>query len=166
MALAGLTLQGELPGDVGLRSALGPRVFETRSITPLRFVSVDALGRITEVLFETMGFGKPMDHMPILLMPGVLSLAWGGTVRLLADGLGVTLDEIREQYEKRAADETFTTKPGTVEKGTMAGLRFEVQGIVNGRPAIVLEHVTRLHDDIAPGSLMPSCSIWPFLLSL
>ena len=32
----------------------------------------------------------------------------------------------------------------------MAGLRFEVQGIVNGRPAIVLEHVTRLRDDIAP----------------
>jgi 4-hydroxy-tetrahydrodipicolinate reductase len=29
-------------------------------------------------------------------------------------------------------------------------LRFEVQGIVNGRPAIVLEHVTRLRDDLAP----------------
>ena len=32
----------------------------------------------------------------------------------------------------------------------MAGLRFEVQGIVRGRPAIVLEHVTRLRPDIAP----------------
>jgi 4-hydroxy-tetrahydrodipicolinate reductase len=91
-----------------------------------------------------------MDHTPILLMPGVLSLAWGGTVRLLADGLGLTLDEIREQYEKRAADETFTTKPGTVEKGTMAGLRFEVQGIVGGKARVVVEHVTRMHNDVAP----------------
>ena len=103
-----------------------------------------------EVLFETMGFGKPMDHTPILLMPSVLSLAWGGTVRLLADGLGLTLDEIRETYEKRAADETFTTKPGTVEKGTMAGLRFEVQGVVAGKPRVIVEHITRMHNDIAP----------------
>lgn len=103
-----------------------------------------------EVLFETMGFGKPMDHTPILLVPSVLSLAWGGTVRLLADGLGLKLDAIKETYEKRAAEETFTTKPGTVEKGTMAGLRFEVQGVVNGKPRVIVEHVTRMHNDVAP----------------
>jgi len=32
----------------------------------------------------------------------------------------------------------------------MAALRFEVQGIVGGRPALVVEHVTRLDDDLAP----------------
>ena len=32
----------------------------------------------------------------------------------------------------------------------MAALRFEVQGIVAGRPAIVVEHVTRLDDELAP----------------
>ena len=32
----------------------------------------------------------------------------------------------------------------------MGALRFEVQGIVDGRAAIVLEHVTRMCDDIAP----------------
>lgn len=32
----------------------------------------------------------------------------------------------------------------------MAALRFEVRGIVGGRPAIVVEHVTRLDDDLAP----------------
>ncbi|MCZ6714785.1 MAG: hypothetical protein O7B29_12645, partial [Deltaproteobacteria bacterium] len=37
-----------------------------------------------------------------------------------------------------------------VEPGTMAALRFEVQGIVDGRPAIIVEHVTRLDDDLAP----------------
>jgi 4-hydroxy-tetrahydrodipicolinate reductase len=32
----------------------------------------------------------------------------------------------------------------------VAGLRFEIQGIVGGEPKIVIEHVTRMHDDVAP----------------
>src|SRR5689334_15580504 len=42
-----------------------------------------------QVLFETMGFGQPMDATPHLPTPGTLALAWGGTVPLLADGLGL-----------------------------------------------------------------------------
>ena len=109
-----------------------------------------------EVLFGTMGFGQPLDASPLLLLPGVLSMAWGGTVSLLADGLGVELDEIRETHQRVPAPDTFTIPPGTVEEGTTAGLRFEVQGMVNGRPAIVIEHVTRLREDIAPDWPQPT----------
>ena len=35
-------------------------------------------------MFDMMGFGKPLDDLPILLQPGVLSLAWGSEVRQLA----------------------------------------------------------------------------------
>jgi 4-hydroxy-tetrahydrodipicolinate reductase len=97
-----------------------------------------------------MGFGKPLDHTPLLLTPGTLSFAWGGTIRLLADGLGVTLEEIRETYERLPAKRAIKIGKHTVAKGTMAALRFEVQGILGGRPAIVVEHVTRLDDDLAP----------------
>ena len=38
----------------------------------------------------------------------------------------------------------------TVEPGTMAELRFEVRGIVAGRVVIVVEHITRLDDDLVP----------------
>ena len=31
-----------------------------------------------EVLFDTMGFGQPLDRTPLLLLPGVLGFAWGG----------------------------------------------------------------------------------------
>jgi len=103
-----------------------------------------------QVLFETMGFGKAMDHVPLLLQPGVLSFAWGGTVRLLAEGVGVELDEIREVYERLPAARPITVCGRTVEPGTMAALRFEVQGIVRGRPALIVEHVTRLDDALAP----------------
>jgi hypothetical protein len=103
-----------------------------------------------DTLFNIMGFGQPLDASPLLLIPGVLSNAWGGTIRLLAQGLGAELDEIRETHERRPAPETFDTPAGRIEKGTMAGLRFEILGIVKGRPAIVVEHVTRMSDDIAP----------------
>jgi 4-hydroxy-tetrahydrodipicolinate reductase len=103
-----------------------------------------------EVIFETMGFGQPMDHTPILLLPGILTQAWGPVVRVIAAGLGVELDEIREKYDRVPADETYDTPVGTIEKGTVAGLRFEIQGVVGGEPKIVIEHVTRMHDDVAP----------------
>lgn len=102
------------------------------------------------VLFDTMGFSKPLDHTPLLLNPGILSLAWGGTVRAIADGLGVELDGLEEWHEKSPAPETFQVPSGTVPEGSQAGLRFEVRGMVGGEPRIVLEHVTRLREDIAP----------------
>jgi len=102
------------------------------------------------VLFDTMGFGKPLDDTPLLLTPGTLEFAWGGTVQLLAEGLGVTVDKVTSWYEKRPAVKPIRIGEHTVEPGTMAGLRFEVRAVVNGRDAIVVEHITRLDDDLAP----------------
>jgi 2,4-diaminopentanoate dehydrogenase len=102
------------------------------------------------VLFETMGFSKPLDATPLLLLPGVLSFAWGGVVKVLAAGLGIEIDELVEIHERRPAPERIDLGFGVVEQGTTAALRFEVQGIVNGEPRIVVEHVTRLDDALCP----------------
>jgi hypothetical protein len=103
-----------------------------------------------QVLFETMGFGRPLSDTPMLLTPGILEFAWGGTVRLLAEGLGLTLDAVTAEYEKRPALKPIRVAGRTVEPGTMAALRFEVRGMVEGRAAVVVEHVTRLEDSLAP----------------
>jgi len=103
-----------------------------------------------DVLFGMFGFGKSLDETPMLLIPGVLAATWGPTIRMLAAELGVELDDIREVHERLPAPDTFSIPSGTIEAGTTAALHFEVQGIVNGKPAIVLEHVTRLRDDLAP----------------
>ena len=128
-------------------TGLCERIDSVRVMEILDYATYDQ----AEVLFGTMGFAHPLDHVPVLLIPGVLSLAWRCVVEVIAAGLGVTLDEVRELVvEKVEAPETFQVPSGTVEKGTMAGLRFEVQGIVGGEPRIVVEHVTRLRPDIAP----------------
>jgi 2,4-diaminopentanoate dehydrogenase len=102
------------------------------------------------VLFDIMGFGRSLDDIPMILQPGVLTMAWGSVVRQLAAGLDVELDSVEEWYERRPALESFEVDAGTIEQGTAAALHFEVRGIRNGRAVIVLEHVTRLHDDLAP----------------
>lgn len=96
------------------------------------------------------GFGRPLDFAAPLLQPGMLKGGWGGMVMMLADALGLSLDEIREVHERLPAPETFETKMGRIEKGTCAGVRFEVQGIVDGKPVLVAAHVNRLRDDIGP----------------
>jgi 4-hydroxy-tetrahydrodipicolinate reductase len=108
------------------------------------------------VLFDVMGFGRPMDETPLLLSPTVLTLAWGSVVRQLAAGLDVELDGIEEWYTRLPAPETFEVDAGTVEKGTAAALRFEVRGMRGGRPVVVLEHVTRLRDDLGPDWPQPA----------
>jgi 4-hydroxy-tetrahydrodipicolinate reductase len=102
------------------------------------------------VLFDIMGFGRPLDSDPLLLLPGVLSLAWGGVVKVLAAGLGVEIEELREVHERRPAPRDIDLGFGVVEQGTTAAMRFEVQGVVDGQVRIVLEHVTRLADDLCP----------------
>ena len=102
------------------------------------------------VMFDVMGFGRPLDDIPMLLQTGVLSMAWGSVIRQIAAGLGVTLDGIEEMYVREPGPEDFDISAGHIAKGTAAALRFEVIGLVDGAPAIVLEHVTRLREDLCP----------------
>jgi 2,4-diaminopentanoate dehydrogenase len=108
------------------------------------------------VMFDVMGFGKPLDELPMLLQPGVLSLAWGSVVRQLAAGLDISLDEVTEVYVREPAPEDFDIASGHIPKGSAAALRFEVRGMVGGRPAVVLEHVTRLREDLCPDWPQPA----------
>lgn len=108
------------------------------------------------IVFDVMGFGKPMDNIPMLLEPGILTMAWGAVVNHIAAGLGVEIEEIEEFYERLPATETFDIDCGTIEKGMVAGLHFELRGKVGGKDVIVLEHVTRVHDDIGPDWPQPA----------
>jgi hypothetical protein len=103
-----------------------------------------------------IGFGQPLDYQAPMLMATVPTMVWGGQIRLMARALGVEIDEIRETVDRRALDETVTTRTmGEFEAGTQGAIRFEVQGIVGGEPLIVIEHVTRIHASCATDWPMP-----------
>lgn len=108
------------------------------------------------VMFDVMGFGNEIGDLPILFQPGVLGIAWGTAIRQLAAGLGVEVDEIRDSVEQEPAPEDIDVAVGTIAKGTVAALRFQIEGMVKGRPVIVVEHITRLRGDLRPDWAQPA----------
>ncbi|MGK2948102.1 MAG: NAD(P)H-dependent amine dehydrogenase family protein [Acidimicrobiales bacterium] len=101
-------------------------------------------------MFQIMGFGKQDPSQSLLLSPGSTALAWGPVLHLVASAIGLQLDDVQETHEIIRADEDITIASGTVEKGTISGMRFEIIGLVDGEERIVVEHVTRLRDGDAP----------------
>ncbi|EFL19037.1 dihydrodipicolinate reductase [Streptomyces sp. C] len=105
---------------------------------------------------HSSALGHPMDYEPMMLMPSIPTMVWGGQIRMMARALGVELDEIRETSQRRALDTTVSTPSmGVFEAGTQGAVRFEVQGVVGGEPRIVIEHVTRIHPSCAPDWPVP-----------
>jgi hypothetical protein len=109
-----------------------------------------------EAVRMLVGMGEPMDYEPPMVAPTVPTMVWGGQVRLIARALGVELDEVRETLERRPLEHDVTNAMGHFGAGTQGALRFEVQGLVDGEPLIVVEHVTRITRDVAPDWPLPA----------
>ena len=116
--------------------------------TLAHMIGLKELGDVT--MFDVFGFGRAVDHRCLMELPGVQHSAWGPAIRIVADRLGVVLDEVRETYEKRVTERTLEVASGTIEAGTVGAVRFETIGVVDGRDAIVIEHVNRMAPDLAP----------------
>jgi len=108
------------------------------------------------VMFEVMGFGKPVGELPMLFQPGMLSAAWGVSIRQLAKGFGIEIDEITEWFEQEPAREAFDVAAGHIPQGGVAALRFQIIGRSGGRDAIVIDHTTRVRADLRPDWPQPA----------
>jgi len=97
-----------------------------------------------------IGFGEPMDYVPPMIAPTIPAMVWGSSIRLMARGLGVEIDEIDEVVERRPLERTVENALGTFVEGTQGALRFEVRGFVGGEPRLVVEHITRIDPECAP----------------
>ena len=130
-----------------LASGLASRIDQVRCQEIFDYSTYDQPDSVRFIV----GMGQPMDEVPPMVAPTIPTMVWGGQLRLMARALGVELDEIVEVLDRRALEDTVeTAQMGTFEAGTQGALRFEVQGIVDGEPRIVIEHVTRIHPSCAP----------------
>jgi hypothetical protein len=103
------------------------------------------------------GFGSAMgpdDPVPMMLLPSIPTMVWGGNIRLIGRGLGLEIDEITEEVERRPLEESVDTVMGPFEKGTQGAFWLKVIGKVGGRERIVIDHITRIHASCAPD--------WPY----
>jgi 2,4-diaminopentanoate dehydrogenase len=97
-----------------------------------------------------MGIGFPPERTSILESPEILILSWGATVPLVAHAAGVQLDDITTTWEKWITDVPIETAKQTVAPGTVAAIRFTINGKVRGETRISLEHVNRVGKSSAP----------------
>lgn len=96
------------------------------------------------------GFGGPMDQVPMMLLPSIPTMVWGGNLRLIGRGLGMEIDEITEDVERRPLEQTVDTVMGRFEQGTQGAFWLKVIGKSRGRERIVIDHITRIHPSCAP----------------
>lgn len=68
---------------------------------------------------------------------------------------------MREFFDRAVANSTLEVAMGHRRGGTCGALRMGATGMVDGRDAIVIEHVTRLAHDVAPNSGRPASAICP-----
>jgi 2,4-diaminopentanoate dehydrogenase len=124
-----------------------------RRIDHLRATEIVDMRRYTSVpLMRGMGFGlapgqkTPMDDR----MRNADNMAFGLTLRLFADALGVRFDEIKYHREVGVTDAPLEIAAGTLEAGTVAAMKLVLEGILYGRPVVTFEWVWRVSDDVAP----------------
>ena len=112
-------------------------------------------------VYEILGFGKPPEYRAFAAQPGMFAFGWGPVLHQLAAGLGVKIDNIEESNERIPAAESFETPTGHIAAGTIAAMRSTLTGYVGGRPTFILDHVTRMRDDIAADWPQPHICIPP-----
>ena len=87
------------------------------------------------LLFDVMGFGKP----PSVFDERRLSharVSFGPSLRLVAEALGIPLDDLQASGEFGLARNDIHIAAGTIKAGTVAAQRISATGLRNGRPLL------------------------------
>lgn len=103
---------------------------------------------VADIMMNGMGFGHPLDFEPMLDTPGFIEMAWRAPIHLIADGLGVELSDLCGSLDRRITDRDIEVAFGTIRAGTCGAVRTRAAGMVNGREAIVVEHIIRMARDV------------------
>lgn len=107
------------------------------------------------VVREVIGFGQPMETLPLMLHDFAIEMVWGPMVKLVGRRLGRPVERLAVTVERRPLErDVDVAGMGLFEAGTQGAFRFEVQGFSGGQPLFALEHVTRIDDSCAPD--------WPY----
>ncbi|HET9875458.1 MAG TPA: dihydrodipicolinate reductase [Mycobacterium sp.] len=112
---------------------------------------------VADVMRDGMGFGRPLDFEPMLATPGFIGMAWNAPIHLMAEGLGVEVQEVHGSLDRCVTHRDIEVAFGTIGAGTCAAVCTRAAGVVDGREAIVIEHIIRMARDVAPDWLNSEC---------
>jgi 4-hydroxy-tetrahydrodipicolinate reductase len=90
-----------------------------------------------DLLFSIMGYGKPPEYFDPARF-GYGAIAFGPSLRLTAEAIGLPLDEVTSTGEVAVVRERLTIAAGVIEAGTVAAQRMIVSGMRNGSAVLRL----------------------------
>ncbi len=143
---------GVMPGFVAeimpvIMTRLSHRVDQIIAYETLVYDTVES----KELMFDVMGFGfRPDDPTPLFSNPEVAAMVWKPSALLVADALGIKVDEVQPFRNTALTPVDLTVAAGIVRKGTVAATNFGVRIISDGKPVLVFQHYTRLDPKLAP----------------
>jgi 4-hydroxy-tetrahydrodipicolinate reductase len=114
-------------------------VYEVRDYDPLPLHMLD-----------WFHFGRTDTAGAAFFTRGGITRTWSSSLSLIADALGVTIEQFEEFHETEPAPESFEVPALKIAQGTIAAIRFGLNGYVDGVARLRIEHVNRLRRDLAP----------------
>ena len=102
--------------------------------------------------FEGLGFGRDPDDARANPSPLIHTMEsiFKESMLLLADGLGVTVDEVTTEFDVAVAKRDLTVRSGQIPAGTVGGMRHQWITWSGGRPVIVFRSFWKMDDDLDP----------------
>lgn len=123
-----------------------------RSINSVDIVEYGDLSRrpSPHMIFDQMGFGKPLDQFSSDAWSAHLLEEYGGPLTRLAEAAGFKIDSTTARGEVAGAKEDVHLVAGIVKKGTVAAQRFIMAAVSGGKEVVRLDQyavITREVDD-------------------
>lgn len=102
--------------------------------------------------FEGLGFGRDPDEARADPSPLIhtMEAIFTESMMLVADGLGVEVDEVTTEFDVAVAKRDLDVRSGHIPAGTVAGMRHEWITWSGGKPVIVFRSFWKMDDDLDP----------------
>ena len=143
-------MNGQEPGFVEHMAMLCATLSNTiKRITSYELFNYSSIKEREEMSF-IFGFDEPMDYIGVLQNPGVQLSIWGNPITNVVEKLGYKVERYEELYEKRITDKDIPVGWGVIKAGNVAAVRIRTSAYVEGREAVVVEHVNRMSPELAP----------------
>ena len=103
-----------------------------------------------EMIFDLMGFGRDPSHFDPRGVEAHGGASFAGSLRTVADALGLPLDEVVAKGQVAVAIHATDIAAGRVEAGTIAAQRLDVTGMHGGRPLLCFRANWYLTPEVDP----------------
>ena len=112
--------------------------------------SADSTGYDSPETELPVGFGRPIDDPELLAMTTHGTAVFEDAVRLVADGLGLELDDVRCEADYAQTTEDLDLGSWSIAAGCVAGVDVRWLGIAGGRTVVTLEAQWRKGQSLDP----------------